>query len=163
MKTSIFLKAKKAFAITGLLLAGIVTLNSCDDDDDDDVNNTPYAVTGNATAAQVVPAGTATGTGAFTGSYNPGNRTLTYTTSWTGLTGAPTSAGFYNGASGTAGTAVGSPWTFEAGVTGTGSMTGSMTLTSEQASQLINGNWYYGYNTAANTNGEIRGQLTATR
>ena len=163
MTTTIFLKAKKAFAITGLLLMGLVTLNSCDDDDDDDVNNTPYVVTGSANAAQVVPAGTSTGTGAFTGTYNPANRSLTYTTSWTGLTGAPTSAGFYSGASGSNGTAAGTAWTIAPGATGTGSMTGTMTLTAEQATQLINGNWYYSYGTTANSAGEIRGQLTATR
>jgi hypothetical protein len=47
--------------------------------------------------------------------------------------------------------------------TGTSSNTGTMTLTADQATQLINGNWYYTIGTAANPNGEIRGQITASR
>ncbi|SJZ87236.1 CHRD domain-containing protein [Sediminibacterium ginsengisoli] len=87
---------------------------------------------------------------------------MNYTTSWNGLSGAPTSGGFYNGASGSAGTAVSPAWTMGTGWTGTGTTTGSMTLTSDQATQLRNGNWYYSMGTAANTGGEIRGQMTAT-
>src|SRR5918994_1291350 len=76
---------------------------SCDDDDDD--NNGPktranYSISGNAAGNQVVPAVDGTGTGTITGTYNPNTRTLNYTNTWTGLTGAPTGGGFYNGASG---------------------------------------------------------------
>jgi hypothetical protein len=37
-----------------------------------------------------------------------------------------------------------------------------MTLTEAQEDQLLDGDWYYGYNTATNTTGEIRGQISAT-
>ena len=162
MKTLFLSKPTKVFSLlTGLLLSGIV-LTSCDKDDDD-VNNRLYTINGNATSAQMVPAGTSTGTGSITGTYNPATRQLNYTNTWSGLSGAPTGGGFYNGASGVNGTAVGTPWSFGAGTTGTGTSTSSMTLTTEQATQLTSGNWYYSYNTAGNINGEIRGQITATR
>jgi hypothetical protein len=57
----------------------------------------------------------------------------------------------------------GSAWTYADGTTGTGTASGTMTLTSAQEEQLLAGNWYYGYNTAANTTGEVRGQVTATQ
>jgi hypothetical protein len=88
---------------------------------------------------------------------------MTYTSNWSGLTGAPTTGGFYTGASGITGVAVGTPWTFESNATGTGNTSGTMMLTSDQATQLLNGNWYYSYGTTTNPNGEIRGQITAAR
>lgn len=146
-----------------LALAVSGTVVSCDDDDDDDMSAANYTISGSANGSQVVPSVAGTGTGNITGTYNPGTRQLNYTTTWTGLTGAPTSGGFYNGASGTNGTMMGDAWTFDAAATGTGTRTGSMILTDEQATALTNGNWYYGYGTTANTNGEVRGQITATR
>ncbi len=163
MKTTFLSRAKQTFFIAGTLLLGLGVFSSCDNDDDDDLDNRPYTVTGNATSAQMVPAGTATGTGTFTGTYNPANRQMTYTTGWTGLTGAPTGGGFYIGASGVSGTAFGDPWAFDGSATGTGTRTGTITLTEAQWSQLSSGSMYYSYNTGANTSGEIRGQLTATR
>lgn len=146
------------------MLMGLFLVSSCDKDDDDDmVDNRPYTISGNASGAQMVPAVTGTGTGTITGSYNPEDRTLTYTSNWTGLTGMPTSGGFYTGASGTSGTAVGSAWTLPTDATVTGSYNGTMTLTQEEANQLLSGNWYYSYGTTANSTGEVRGQITATR
>jgi hypothetical protein len=110
-----------------------------------------------------VPAVSGTGTGTITGTYDPNTQLFTYTTNWNGLTGAPTSGGFYSGASGTTGTAVGTPWTFASGTTGTGTQSGTMTLTSAQAAQLTSGGWYYSYGTTAHPGGEVRGQITATQ
>jgi hypothetical protein len=132
-------------------------------DDDEPATQANYTISGNASGSQVVPAVSGTGAGTITGTYNPNTRVLNYTNTWTGLTGAPTGGGFYNGASGASGTAVGTPWTYDQTATGSGTYTGSMTLTPAQADQLTSGNWYYGYNTATNANGEIRGQITATR
>lgn len=126
-------------------------------------NNTPYTLSGAASGSQMVPSVTGNGTGTFNGTYNPANNTMTYTVNWNNLTGAPTSGGFYNGASGVAGTAVGTPWTMGSDWTGTGTYSGTMQLTPDQASQLTSGNWYYSMGTAANATGEIRGQISATR
>jgi hypothetical protein len=125
--------------------------------------NASYNISGNANGSQVVPAVSGSGTGTITGTYNPNTRLLTYTSNWSGLTGAPSSGGFYTGASGSSGTAMGTPWTIASGSTGTGTTTGTMTLTEAQASSLMNGNVYYSYGTAANPGGEVRGQVTASK
>lgn len=139
---------------------------SCDDDDDDDNNNGKkrnYTISGNASGNQMVPANSATGTGTITGTYNPNTRVLAYTTTWTNLTGAPVAGGFYNGASGDNGSIVGSAWDFDANATETGTRTGTMTLTKAQEEDLLNGDWYYLFNTEDNDAGEIRGQIIATQ
>lgn len=148
-------------AVAVVVSTGIMV--SCDDDDDKKPQTRAnYTISGNASGSQVVPAVEVDGTGTITGTYNPNTRVLTYTNTWAGLSGAPTGGGFYNGASGSTGTAVGTPWTYDETATGTGTYNGTMTLTQAQADQLIAGNWYYGYNTAEYTGGEVRGQITAT-
>jgi hypothetical protein len=130
-----------------------------------DENTTPqrtYTISGNASGSQMVPSVTGNGTATMTGTYDPSTGVMNYSNSWVGLSGAPTSGGFYSGASGVNGTTVGSPWTTSTGWTGTGTTSGTMTLNSEQASQMLNGNMYYTMGTSANTGGEIRGQMTAT-
>jgi hypothetical protein len=154
---------RKFMLPVAIALVSVFTFSSCNDDDDDTVVAPNYTVSGSAAGSQVVPSVAGTGTGNITGTYNPNTRVLTYTSSYNGLTGAPTGGGFYSGATGVSGTAVGTPWTFDAGATGTGTNTGTVTLTTDQATQLTSGNWYYGYNTAANTGGEVRGQITATQ
>jgi hypothetical protein len=161
MKTNfLFPLNMAAMCLAVFVLTAVVS--SCKDDDDD-TYNAPYSISGDADGSQMIPAVTGTGTGTISGNFDPSTRELAYTSNWNGLTGAPTSAGFFNGASGSAGTAVGSPWTFEANGTGTGTISGSMNLTQEQATQLTNGTWYYSFGTSTNPGGEIRGQITATR
>ena len=55
------------------------------------------------------------------------------------------------------------PWTLGTGLTGTGSYSSTMELTQAQADQLLNGGWYYTLGTATNSNGEVRGQISASR
>jgi hypothetical protein len=131
--------------------------------DNGTMNNRNYTISGNASGTQMVPAVQGNGMGTITGTFNPTTNVLTYTANWSNLTGAPTRAAFYNGATGQAGTMMGTQWTLGTGLTGTGSMSGTMTLTPQQASQLTSGNWYWSLGTGANANGEIRGQITATR
>lgn len=156
---------QRAASVLPVVLVSGILFSSCskDDDDDKDVDNRPYAVTGSASGTQMVPAVTGDGTATFNGSYKPGTRELIYTSNWTNLTGAPTSASFYSGASGSNGTAIGAPWGLGTEITGTGSFTDTLTLTQEQGAELMGGNWYYTFGTAANTTGEVRGQLSATR
>ena len=153
---------KQVLVATALSVASVVTLNSCDKDDDNN-NNRTYTISGNAVGNQVVPSVAGTGTGSISGTYDPNTRVLTYNTGWTGLTGAPTSAGFYSGTSGASGTLVGNPWTFGANPGVTGNTNGSMTLTPDQGNQLTTGGWYYTYGTSANPGGEVRGQITTTQ
>lgn|SRR5688572_2057078 len=152
---------RKILMLMTVLTLGIIAF-SCDDDDDS-ANKKNYTISGNASGSQMVPAVTGTGTGTIAGTYNPNNRILDYTNTWSGLSGPPTGGGFYNGTSGTNGVSIGSPWTFDATATTTGSHTGSIKLTPAQEEQLLDGDWYYVYNTAVNSTGEIRGQMSATQ
>lgn len=156
---------RKALVVAGMALFSVVALGvaGCDKDDDDDNNQRMYTISGNASGSQMVPSVIGNGTGTISGTYDPNTRMLTYNSGWSNLSSAPTSGRFYNGASGASGTAVGDSWSMGTGLTGTGNYSGSMTLTSEQASQLTNGNWYYSYGTTGNPNGEVRGQMTATQ
>lgn len=148
-------------AAASIALIALVSLPSCDKDDDDD-NDNSFTLSGNGGGSQVVPSVTGTGSGTITGTYNSNTRVMSYTSTWTGLSGAPTNAGFYTGASGASGMSVGSPWTLTTPVGASGTYSGTMTLTEAQETQLRNGNWYYSYGTAANPGGEVRGQVTAT-
>lgn len=134
---------------------------SCNKDDAPD--DSPYTLSGDASGSQVVPGVPGSAGGKISGSYNPKSRVLTYSSTWTGLTGPPTSGGFYNGSAGTNGTATGDPFTIAGGSYTSGSANGTMTLSEEQATQLIAGHWYYTYKTIAYPEGEIRGQVSATR
>lgn len=144
------------------MVIGSLTLVCCNKDDDNMKNTTMYTVSGTSNGAQVVPSVTGNGTGSITGTYDANTNVLTYTSTWTNLSGAPTSAGFYAGASSANGTLVGSNWTLGSGLTGSGTFSSTMTLTDAQETQLLNNGWYYAYGTTTNPNGEIRGQITTT-
>lgn len=160
MKTTFFsvrsLMIGISIACSGMLFTGCK-------DDEAPVNNNPYAISGNSSGTQVVPSVTDTATGTISGNYVPATRLLTYTSTWKGLSGAPVSGGFYTGASGVNGTLNGTQWSFDSTATATGSRSDTVTLTADQATQLVNGNWYYTYTTSTNPAGEIRGQITAVR
>ena len=153
---------RKMMVVGSMALCSTFMLASCDKDEDVNNNNgTNYTISGNANGTQVVPSVSGSGTGTVTGTYNTNTRILTYTSTWTGLSGAPTTAGFYSGASGTAGAAAGSSWALGSGLSGTGTFSGTTTLTADQQAQLLAGNMYYTYGTTANPNGEVRGQISA--
>ena len=149
--------------ISFIVVAGAITVSSCNKKNDNNNNsNRMYTVSGNANGAQMVPPASGSGTATINGTYDANTRILTYTTNWTNLSGGPTSASFYTGASGSAGVAVGSPWGLGAGLSGTGTFSGTVTLTDQHAMDLINGLWFYSLATTANASGEVRGQITAT-
>jgi hypothetical protein len=159
------MKTRKSFAKRVLLASAFVfatafLVTSCDkDNDDDDV--VMYNISGDASGSQVVPAVNGNGSATMNGTYNASTREFMYTTNWSNLSGAPAMSGFYTGASGVNGTAVGTPWQLGSNLTGTGTYTGTMTLTPAQATELTNGNWYYSYGTSQYPAGEVRGQMTA--
>jgi hypothetical protein len=160
MKRNHFFAGSSIFAI--LLL---VTIASCSKDD----NTTPppadeiYTINATMNGANEKPnATTSTGTGTTTGTYNKTTHTLQYNVSWTGLTGTA-SAGHFHGAA--AATATANPVIYfnlvNSGSAGTAS--GSAVLTTQQESDLLAGLWYSNIHTAANSGGEIRGQVAATK
>ena len=154
---------KRVVMISSAVLISSLALMSCKKDDNNNNTAKNFTISGNASGSQMVPSVAGSGTGTMTGTFNPNTRVFTYTTNWNNLSGTPTSGAFYTGATGTNGSIVGSPWTIASGSTATGNLSGSMTLTPDQATQLTSGNWYYTMGTANNTNGEIRGQITATQ
>jgi hypothetical protein len=135
------------------------TLTACDKDDDDDQQKTTYTLSATANGAQEVPAVTTTATGTVSGTYNSGTNALSYTVTWTGLSGAPTLMHFHGPAlageiASPAVTITGFP------ATASGTYSGSATLTEAQEADLLAGKWYWNAHTAINGSGEIRGQVS---
>jgi len=160
MKRNHLLVGSSIFAV--LLLGTVV---SCSKDDNN--NNTPadeiYTISATMNGANEKPNATVTsGTGTTTGTYNKTTHTLQYNVSWTGLTGTA-SVGHFHGPAPTTLTA--SPVIYfnlvNNGAAGTA--TGSAVLTTAQEADLLNGLWYSNIHTAANSGGEIRGQVAATK
>lgn len=159
MKTMI----QKTTLFATLAVAGSLFFSSCTKESAGVGADVMFSLSGNASGSQVRPSGSSNsnGTGTFTGNYNSTTNVMTYTSTWSNLTGGPISAGFFSGASGQVGTSV-SAWTLGSGLGTSGSVSGTTTLTAQQESQLLSNNWYYVLSTASNTSGEIRGQITAT-
>jgi len=154
--------------VSGLFMASLVILGAlaftaCDKKNEDkNSSKTMYTIGGNASTSQVVPSVSGTGTAAISGTYNSGNGQMITTTTWTNLSGAPISGGFYMGAAGTNGSLVGDLCSLGTGLATSGTFSDTTTLTSDQATALKGGNMYYSLATGTNPNGEVRGQLTAT-
>jgi hypothetical protein len=165
------MKARHLF--TALLALTTVTAVACDDEDEDP-NGPPDTNTFNATlngAGERPPVTTTTAVGnaTFTSSTSGATTTITYTITVTGnlsgpVTGAHIHAGGANDPSGTSGVLV--PLT----VSGTGTsgvlVSGSFTTTGNASvsmaqllAQMLAGTTYVNLHTAANPNGEIRGQI----
>lgn len=82
-------------------------------------------------------------------------RVLTWTLSVSGLSGPPVAAHFHGPAAAGENAGVAAP----INVTGQPTDNGAVTLTSAQMDDLLAGRWYVNVHTAANPNGEIRGQM----
>jgi hypothetical protein len=109
-------------------------------------------------AQQVPPVQTgATGTADLT--YDPATRVLTWSVTYSGLSGPATMAHLH----GPAMQGKNAPpvvWLSEKGAPVSNPIKGQATLTPEQAQQMIGGEWYINVHTQANPGGEIRGQVT---
>jgi len=106
-----------------------------------------------------VPPNQTAGTGTVTAEYDPATKQLTWSGSYSGLTGPVTAAHFHGPAEAgkNAGVAI---WISEKGSPFPSPFKGSATLTDAQAADLMAGLWYVNLHTAANPGGELRGQLT---
>lgn len=104
--------------------------------------------------AHEVPPKQVGGTGELTATLDTASKKLTYTLTYSGLTG-PASAAHFHGPA-----APGKNAGVQVPIKPPESPAkGTVTLTSEQVSQLEHGQWYVNVHTKANPGGEIRGQV----
>ncbi len=113
------------------------------------------AVSAKLSGANEVPANTSAGTGTLEGTLDKKTNVLTWTVTYSGLTG-PVRMGHFHGpaaAGANAGVALGFTGSVESPIKG------SATLTPAQVADLTAGKWYVNLHTAANPGGEVRGQV----
>lgn len=117
------------------------------------------AMSARLTGASEVPPVSSTASGTVEASLDKQTNMLTWTVTYSGLSG-PAKAGHFHGPA-----ADGQNAGVALPLTGSLSspFSGSASLTPTQASELTAGMWYLNLHTEANPNGEIRGQLTAKR
>lgn len=107
-------------------------------------------------AKSEVPPNASAATGTANINYDPATKKLSWTLTYSGLTGPATAAHFHGPAEAgkNAGVAVAIP------NAGKSPVEGSATLTAAQAADLVAGKYYVNVHTQANPGGEIRGQVT---
>lgn len=104
-----------------------------------------------------VPPTDSKGAGVVDVTYDPATKTMDWTLEYSGLTGKATMAHFHGPADPGENADVAVPIPDpESGTKG------SVTLTEEQASDLMNGKYYVNVHTAEHASGEIRGQVMPT-
>jgi hypothetical protein len=102
-----------------------------------------------------VPPNDTKGSGTLTGTYDTASKKLSWTVTYSGLSGPAIMAHFHGPAdpSVNAAVVVPQPGSLES------PMKGEVTLTDAQAEQFMAGKWYFNVHTAQNKGGEIRGQM----
>jgi len=157
-------KALSWIAIPSLALL-LFSSSGCDKNDDnppppstDDI----YNINTTMTSANEVPQNSSTATGTTTRTYNATKNLLTYNVTWNGLTGPATVGHFHSPALPGANASPLIHFNIPAN-SSSGSTSGVATLTEAQEADLLAGKFYSNIHTAANTGGEIRGQVAATK
>ncbi len=107
-------------------------------------------------ASSEVPPNSSAGKGTLDASFDTASKVLTYTATYSGLSGPATAAHFHGPAAAGANAGVAVP------VTGplASPVKGTATLTDAQAADLQGGKYYFNIHTDANKAGELRGQVT---
>jgi hypothetical protein len=105
-------------------------------------------------SSEVPPAPTS-GIGTADAQYDTATHLLTYTITWSGLSGPATMAHFH----GPAPIGVNAGVAVPLGVNPVSPLTGNVKLTPAQAKDLAGGKWYANVHTTANPKGELRGQM----
>lgn len=151
MKTKIYVLNSKLFAVVLVVLTLLAGFSSCDDDDDDDMENQPVAYSASFVKSSETVVTSATGT--TTASFNPVTLELSYTVTWTGLGSNAVNMHFHNDGP------VMAPITGFAEATG-GTVSGKVTLTAQQATDLAAGKIYTQIHTENYPGGEVIATLS---
>jgi hypothetical protein len=110
------------------------------------------------TGAEQVPPVQTPASGAADLTYDPATRVVTWSVTYSGLSGPATMAHFHGPAAAGKNGPV-TIWLSKKGEPVASPITGEATLTPEQAQQFTAGDWYINVHTQANPGGEIRGQV----
>ena len=136
-----------------LLLASLLGLTAC--------TMAPMAsnistLNARLSGANEVPATSSNASGTLSANLDRQTSILSWTVTYSGLSGPATGAHFHGPAMTGQNAAVALPFTgsLESPIRGTA------TLTAPQMDAVMNGNWYVNLHTAANPGGEIRGQVS---
>ena len=151
------MKAIDLFKRLGVLILAAGLFAACESDSTDD---NMYSLSGSASGAQENPPVTTSGTANLSGSYNRDNNVLSYTITWSGMSGPLTAAHFH----GPAPVGVNAPPVFDIDITAngiSGSASATVTLDDTTETHLLNGRLYYNLHTALNPAGEVRAQVSA--
>ncbi len=142
-------------ATLGSLLASVVVISACSM-----MPMTTKAGDASATlsAASEVPPTQSGATGTLQAHVNKDTNLLSWTVSYSGLTGPATGGHFHGPAM--AGSNAGVVVPFSGSLASP--INGTATLTAAQMADLMAGKWYVNLHTAANPGGEIRGQVMVT-
>ena len=147
MKTRTFLSLGLIAATLGLSACGAM------------MGSNTTALSAKLSGANEVPANTSSGTGMLDASLDKQSNVLTWTLTYSGLSG-PVKAGHFHGPA-AAGANAGVALPFTGSVESP--IKGSATLTAAQVADLMAGKWYVNLHTAANPGGEVRGQVMPAR
>jgi hypothetical protein len=110
------------------------------------------------TGAQSVPPVDTTGSGTAELTYDPATRIVTWNIPYSGLS-SPTTMAHFHGPAKQGQNAPVVIWLSTQGSTPANPMTGTATLTPDQAKQFSAGEWYVNVHTQSHPAGEIRGQV----
>jgi hypothetical protein len=110
------------------------------------------------TGAQCVPAVDTPGSGTAALTYDPATRVVTWNIPFSGLS-SPTTMAHFHGPAKQGQNAAPVIWLNTQGAPPPNPMTGSATLTPEQAKQFSAGEWYVNVHTQSHPAGEISGQV----
>jgi hypothetical protein len=118
----------------------------------------PISFTVALTGAQQSPAVQTTGTGTASLTYDPTTHVVTWSVSYSGLSG-PVTMGHFHGPAAAGANGPPTIWLTKQGTPADNPIKGEATLTADQAQQFTGGMWYINLHTQAHPSGEVRGQV----
>ena len=143
-------------AIRAALLAGVVGFAACSSMPGMSSSNM-MTMKNALTGAQEVPAVQTSGSGSVDSSFDKSSKTLSWTVTYSGLSGPVTAGHIHGPAAPGANAGVVIPFTGDL----SSPIKGKATLTDAQVADLMAGRYYVNLHTAKNPGGEVRAQLTA--